>query len=125
MSVNFDEAIIDIEKLRDYCELIPNGIQSGLKKDKGIRGIFFYYKYDEDYHFWYLYDAINDKFLTNKTEILDLIADNSEYGMDSLIKDMLSKGLPISHYPIQEYWLDIGQVGDYEKAQEIYKEHFQ
>ena len=46
------------------------------------------------------------------------------YGMDSLIKDMLSRGLPICHYPIQEYWLDIGQVDDYEKAQEIYKEYF-
>jgi len=67
-----------VEKLRDYCELIPNGIQSGLKKDKGIRGIFFYYKYDEDYHFWYLYDAINDKYLTNKTEILDFISCKKE-----------------------------------------------
>ncbi|HOW03400.1 MAG TPA: helicase-related protein [Caldisericia bacterium] len=67
-----------VEKLRDYCESIPNGIQSGLKKDKGIRGIFFYYKYDEDYHFWYLYDAINDKYLTNKTEILDFISCKKE-----------------------------------------------
>jgi len=60
-----------------------------------------------------------------KPEILDLIADNTMYNMDKLIMDMLAKDLPISHYPILEYWLDIGQVGDYEKAQEIYKEHFQ
>jgi len=60
-----------------------------------------------------------------KPEILDLIPDNTMYNMDKLIIDMLTKGLPISHYPIQEYWLDIGQVGDYEKAQNIYKEHFQ
>jgi len=59
-----------------------------------------------------------------KPEILNLIPDNTMYGMDSLIKNMLERDLPISHYPIQEYWLDIGQVGDYEKAQEIYKEHF-
>ena len=59
-----------------------------------------------------------------KPEILNLIPDNTMYGMDKLIIDMLERGLPISHYPIQEYWLDIGQVGDYEKAQEIYKEHF-
>jgi NDP-sugar pyrophosphorylase family protein len=59
-----------------------------------------------------------------KPEILDLIPDNTMYGMDKLIIDMLERRLPISHYPIQEYWLDIGQVGDYEKAQEIYKEHF-
>ena len=47
------------------------------------------------------------------------------YNMDKLILDMLAKDLPISHYPIQEYWLDIGQVDDYEKAQNIYKKHFQ
>ena len=60
-----------------------------------------------------------------KPEILDLIPDNTMYNMDKLIIDMLVKGLPISHYPIKEYWLDIGQVNDYEKAQSIYKEHFQ
>ena len=60
-----------------------------------------------------------------KPEILDLIPDNTMYNMDKLILDMLAKDLPISHYPIQEYWLDIGQVDDYEKAQNIYKKHFQ
>ena len=60
-----------------------------------------------------------------KPEILDLIPDNTMYNMDKLIMDMLAKDLPISHYPILEYWLDIGQVDDYEKAQNIYKEHFQ
>ena len=60
-----------------------------------------------------------------KPEILDLIPDNIMYNMDKLIIDMLTKDLPISHYPIQEYWLDIGQVDDYEKAQNIYKKHFQ
>ena len=60
-----------------------------------------------------------------KPGILDLIPDNTMYNMDKLILDMLAKDLPISHYPIQEYWLDIGQVDDYEKAQNIYKKHFQ
>ncbi len=59
-----------------------------------------------------------------KPELLDHIPSNIYYGMDNLIKDMLAKGLPISHYPIQEYWLDIGQVEDYNKAQEIYNEYF-
>ena len=59
-----------------------------------------------------------------KPEILDLIPADEYFGMDSLIKSMLDKGLPITHYPIEEYWLDIGQVKDYEKAQEVYREHF-
>lgn len=60
-----------------------------------------------------------------KPELLDLIPADTYYGMDSLIKDMLARGMKIIHYPISEYWLDIGQIDDYEKAQDIYKEHFQ
>lgn len=60
-----------------------------------------------------------------KPQVLDLIPDDTYYGMDSLIRNMLARGMPISHYPISEYWLDIGQIDDYEKAQDFYKEHFQ
>jgi len=63
-----------LEKLKEFCESLPHGIQSGLRKEKNIRGVFFYYKYDEDYHLWYLYDVNNDRFMTNKTEILNFIS---------------------------------------------------
>lgn len=59
-----------------------------------------------------------------KPGILELIPDNEYFGMDSLIRKMIEMKFPITHYPIEEYWLDIGQVKDYEKAQEIYKEMF-
>ncbi len=61
-----------LEKLKEFCESLPHGIQSGLQK--GFKGIFFYYKYDEDYHLWFLYDAKNDRFITNKTKILQFIS---------------------------------------------------
>jgi hypothetical protein len=61
-----------LERLKEFCESLPHGIQSGLVK--GLRGLFFYYKYDEDYHVWYLYDALKDSFITNKTEILNFIS---------------------------------------------------
>ena len=44
--------------------------------------------------------------------------------MDTLIHRMLKEKIPISKFEIMDYWLDIGQVDDYQKAQEIYKEHF-
>ncbi len=53
-------------------ESIPLGIHSGLKRD--IKGIFFYYKYGEDFHFWYLYDLSTGEKITNKTRILDFIS---------------------------------------------------
>jgi len=61
-----------LEKLKEFCESLPHGIQSGLKK--GFKGVFFYYKYEEDYNLWYLYDVVNDRFITNKTEILNFIS---------------------------------------------------
>ena len=40
-----------------------------------VAGIFFYYKYEKDFHFWYLYDIADNKIkTTNKTEIIDFIA---------------------------------------------------
>lgn len=46
------------------------------------------------------------------------------FGMDSLILKMLNNKSLISKYELEEYWLDIGRIKDWEKAQEIYNEHF-
>jgi len=59
-----------------------------------------------------------------KPEILDLIPENKYFGIDDLIKKMLDKKEPIAKYRLREYWLDIGQLSDYEKAQDIYDKHF-
>jgi len=60
-----------------------------------------------------------------KPGIFELIPENAYYGMDNLIHKMLNEKKPITKFEIKDYWLDIGQVGDYEKAQEVYKEHFE
>jgi NDP-mannose synthase len=56
-------------------------------------------------------------------EILKIIPDNEYFGMDTLIKTMLSFNMPIAKYELSEYWLDIGRVNDYEKAQELYNNY--
>lgn len=68
------------QPLRDYInqygieelKQIPMGIHSGLKR--GVSGIFFYYRYGDDYHFWYLYDLASGALIRNKSEILKFIA---------------------------------------------------
>ena len=60
-----------------------------------------------------------------KPELLEIIPKNEYYGMDTLIKTMISRRMPISHYPIKETWLDIGRIDDYEKAQQVYKDRFE
>lgn len=37
--------------------------------------------------------------------------------MTDMIQRLLDKGFPVVAFPIREYWLDIGKVADYEKAQ--------
>ena len=59
-----------------------------------------------------------------RPDILHLIPDNAYFGMDSLIKKMLSEQKPISKYELKEYWLDIGRIDDYELAQKDFQENF-
>jgi len=68
------------QPLKDYLkvkavknlEKIPYGIHSGLHK-KDFKGIFFYYKYKEDFHYWFLYDMTTKKILERRSKILDFI----------------------------------------------------
>jgi NDP-mannose synthase len=59
-----------------------------------------------------------------KPEIFNLIPDDEYFGMDTLINKMIDSKIPITKYVIKDYWLDIGQIDDFQKAQEIYKNHF-
>lgn len=55
---------------------------------------------------------------------LDLIPKNEFVDMPTLFKIIIERGYEIFTFPIREYWLDIGQIGDFEKANGEYDEHF-
>jgi NDP-sugar pyrophosphorylase family protein len=55
-----------------------------------------------------------------RPSIFELIPDGEYFGMDTLIRLMLERDLPVRKYEMEEYWLDIGRVDDFEKAQELY-----
>ena len=59
-----------------------------------------------------------------RPEILKIIPENKYYGIDTLIKDMIARKMGIIKYEMNEYWLDIGRLNDYEEAQIVYKKHF-
>ncbi len=59
-----------------------------------------------------------------KPAVFELIPDNTYYGIDRLIQEMLQNGMPVTKYVLREYWLDIGVVEDYEQAQRAYQERF-
>jgi NDP-mannose synthase len=56
--------------------------------------------------------------------IFRYIPERQYFGMDKLIKTLLERGKRVAKYEIQQYWLDIGQIDDYEEAQQIYNTHF-
>jgi dTDP-glucose pyrophosphorylase len=55
-------------------------------------------------------------------EALSLIPANTAFDMTDLIKELVRKGLPVTTFPIHEYWVDIGQMEDLRKAQNELKE---
>ena len=56
-------------------------------------------------------------------DIFDYIPGGRSYGMDDLIRTMLEKKVPILKYLMNEYWIDIGRIDDYEEANTFYNEH--
>jgi NDP-sugar pyrophosphorylase family protein len=59
-----------------------------------------------------------------KPEIFKFFPENRYFGMDTLMKEMLKKNELITKYNLNEYWLDIGRLDDFEKAQDVYLNHF-
>jgi NDP-sugar pyrophosphorylase family protein len=120
--------LLNFQKMYEFALLKKTKLTVGIKKE-----IFPFHfgniYYDGDY-----VTSIEEKpnFVTNilagiyimSPEIFKYIPENEPYGIDSLIYKMLENKDPISKYEINEYWLDIGRIEDYEKAQTLYKTHF-
>ena len=59
-----------------------------------------------------------------KPRIFNHIPENVYFGIDHLIKKMLSLSLPVAKYLMTEYWLDIGNIDSYNEARETYNKNF-
>lgn len=55
-------------------------------------------------------------------EVFDYIPVDTFYDMPTLFETLIEHGKKTSAFPIHEYWLDIGQVDDFNRANEEYKE---
>lgn len=51
-------------------------------------------------------------------DVVRLIPDNGKFDMTDLIGSLLDDDRNVVSFPISEYWIDIGQHGDYAKAQQ-------
>lgn len=49
-------------------------------------------------------------------EVLAYIPDNTQFDMTQLIEEVVRRGMPVTPFPIREYWIDIGQAQQLNKA---------
>jgi dTDP-glucose pyrophosphorylase len=57
-------------------------------------------------------------------DCIDLIPDNKFYDMPTLFEELIATKGKIVSFPLQEYWLDIGRIVDYERANVEYTNIF-
>lgn len=57
-------------------------------------------------------------------KVLDFIPNNEFHDMPTLFEKLIEKKIKSISFPIREYWLDIGRMEEYEKANSEYKEIF-
>lgn len=56
--------------------------------------------------------------------VLKYIPKNQFYDITSLFEQLKALKEPVHTFPIREYWMDVGQHGDFKKAQTEYEEFF-
>ena len=57
-------------------------------------------------------------------ELLDNVPVDEFYDMPTLLSSLINKEKAVSSFPIHEYWIDIGQYSDYQKANSEYLRNF-
>ncbi|MCT7648033.1 nucleotidyltransferase family protein [Aliarcobacter butzleri] len=58
------------------------------------------------------------------SEVLNYIPENQFYDMPTLFEKIISEGKNAISFPLREYWLDIGRMEEYKKANDEYDEVF-
>lgn len=119
---------VDFRKFYDFASIMPSPLTIGIKKfitpfEFGNIEFEenFVTKIQEKPNFEnYILSGI----YVLKSEIFKYIPENTYFGMDQLINSLMSSGIAVAKYEIKEYWLDIGRIGDYEKAQQAFKDNF-
>jgi NDP-sugar pyrophosphorylase family protein len=56
-----------------------------------------------------------------KTSLLDYLPKGGFYNATDLMEKVIADGKKLVHFPILGYWLDIGRMSDYRKAQDDIK----
>lgn len=98
---------------RKYDLQIPYGVVE-LKEEKVVN------LYEKPVNSYF----VNGGIYCLNQEVIDYIPSGQFYNITDLIENILrNKGL-VGSFPIREYWMDIGQMNDYQQANNDYEELF-
>jgi dTDP-glucose pyrophosphorylase len=56
--------------------------------------------------------------------LIDLIPDDQYFDMTDLVSAARASGYRVGTFPIHEYWIDVGRLEDYSRANNEYESHF-
>ena len=54
-------------------------------------------------------------------EMLDLLPENEPFPMPDLLEKAKDADKPVMAFPVTEYWLDIGRIEDFNRAEDVVK----
>jgi len=125
----------DILTTLDFSELYNNAMQNEALLTVVTKEIILPFQFGNVFHNGHYITGVEEKpdfrheiiagIYILKPQILQHIPKDTYFGIDTLIKLMLERNLPILRYLIKDYWIDIGRLGDYSEAQEVYEKHIQ
>jgi dTDP-glucose pyrophosphorylase len=84
----------------------------------------------EDDHLVGLDEKPVQKFFVNagiyvlEPPVMDFVPSNRFFNITDLFENLIERKLKVTTFPIREYWLDIGKVDDFHRANGEYDEHF-
>lgn len=67
---------------------------------------------------------INAGIYVIEPELIRQLAKNTRIDMPTLLEQQMEKGQEVAIFPLHEYWLDIGKMHDFERAQHDYERDF-
>ena len=117
----------DILTLLDFSTIYDFAVQKNAIFTAGIKKIIMPYAFGNIHFSGDVITQIEEKpdFITYalagiyvmSPEIFRYIPSDQYFGIDHLIHSLMDHQLPVYKYEINDYWLDIGRIDDYEKAQ--------
>ena len=111
--LNFEEKKADLSMITiPYSVNIPYGVTSIETSDNSIVSL------DEKPNYTHYCNAGIYLF---KKSLISEIPKNKSYNATDLVKKLIDKKYRVISYPTHDYWMDIGSIEDYKKANENIK----